>query len=496
MSTNSVGGYLPASYQTIINQTLQIEAERLRTLEDQRSALEKKENVISDFDSKLNALHNDLESLTSEVSNPFSAMSGEVADDAGFTLSATSQAQSGAHSLTVNRLAKTDTRVSKDYLGSGGDLRTFFDANGAQTFSIEVASPTDADPANREATSVTVNPTGTSNEEILGEIRTAIDDAMDSAANNDRISTDEKGTISVIKETSSDARLSLQGGKTGFANRLQFTDSGAGLLAELGLTSNQQATGTAGGWITDPGTDEETSQLNAKFELDGLTLYRSSNTVDDALNGITLNLNEVKGTSEQFSITADKKSITDKVKSFIEKYNSTLGFIKEKGRVNGESGYRGPMASDFLFTGLRLDMREIAASQVASQPDGDPSTLKEIGIEINDDGTLNLSDETKLVQAIENGASSVQSLFNASDGIGARLVEKIDQFVSSDGFIDQRQDSYDFKMESLDDRINQEDQRLQQRQQQLAQEFSALYSHQQQFMQQQQAVGGLLNGLF
>ena len=480
-------------YEILISQMILLESQPKFVLETRRTEADRFKAVLSDFDSKLSSLHTLMKTFTDLFSNPFEgrAVSG-VDDTDGFSVSVTDQAAYGTHSLKIERLASTDSRISKQLTSAGSELVNFFSTNGSQTFSIDVASPTDADPSNRESISVTVDPTGTDDEAILKEISIAIDDAMDAAVTAGTIKSTERASGATINETSTTARLSVRSGQTGFANRLTFTDSANGLLSLLEVNSASVATGTNGGQITDVGTSETDSALNSKFILDGLTLYRSTNAVSDALEGITLSLTQTTTTAADFTVEPDAGGIETEVKDFIEKYNDVLAYISGKAKVDAGTGTRGDFAGDSTITGLRFGMRNDMAFQVTGQPSGAPSYLTDLGIEINDDGTLELTDSDTLIAAVQSDAGSVKSLFDGPDGIATRLTTRLDRFLGIDGIIDVRQDALDDRINRLDDQISRWDGLMAIRENQLREQFARLQQVIAAFQGQQQ----MLNSFF
>lgn len=490
-------GISDTPYDQLIRSIISVEREPQRKLKSKRNEQDRLKSVLSDLDSKLSGLDTQLTSLTDPVTNPFEARAASVPDGAGFSATASDSASTGSHTLSVDRLAKADNRVSQDYNAAGTDLDTFFDNNGAQTFDVSVAHEQDDGTMVRKAISVTVDPTDNlNNEDTLKEISSAIDQAMSDAVDAGTISKDEAAASSVVNETTDTARLSLRSGQTGYDHRLQFNDSAGGLLGQLQVNANQQADGTQGGYITDPGTSADTSQLNSKFTLDGLTLYRNSNEVSDALEGVTLSLNETFGSTATFTIEPDSESITSDVKTFIEKYNAALDYINKKTNIDGESGERGDFASDSAIKRLQLGMRTDIAESVNGQPSGAPDALHEIGITQNDDGTLELSDEDKLISSVEDDASAVQSLFASDDGVATRLENRLDRFLKIDGLIDRREDATQSKIDRLDDRIQRWDERMARREEQLRAQYAQLQSVTQQFQRQQQSLGNFFGGGF
>lgn len=475
-------------YEVLISQMILLERQPQLTLKEQRAEVNRFKGVLSDFDSSLSALHTLMKTFTDTFSSPFEGRSVTVDETDSFKVAVTDDAAYGSHAVQVERLAATDTRISRQLTKAGNELVNFFSTNGSQTFQISVASPTEIDPDNRAAISVTVNPTGTTDEEILGEIAQAIDDAMDAAVTAGTIKNTERAQGSVISETSVTERLSIRSGQTGFANRLEFTDSANGLLGLLEVNNAAVAAGTGGGQITNVGTSETDSDLNSRFILDGLTIYRSSNQVSDVLEGVTLSLKQTATTATDFSVEPDADGIETEIKNFIEKYNDVLKFIVGKTRVDGDSGFRGDFAGDSTFTGLRFDMRNDMVQQVSGQPADAPSYLRDLGITINDDGTLELTDPDTLIAAVRSDAASVQSLFSGADGLATRLTNRLDRFLGIDGIIDNRKDAIDDRLGRLDDQIDRWDDLMTIRENQLRQQFARLQEAMTVFQGQQQTL--------
>ncbi len=342
-----------------IQSTLQLEAQPRFRLSDQQAVLKNRTNVLTDLESKLSKLHALAKRFTDPITNPFNAKSATSSDDDKFTVSATSAALAGNHSIEVLRLATSDTRVSQQYASTATDLRSFFDTNGSQTFEIEVGHPTDSDSTNRVAISVTVDPTGADNDSIMNEIALAINDAMSAAATAGTIDADEKASASVVHEESGKSRLIFKSSQSGFTNRLTFVDSGASLLATTQVTAAQLSSGVAGGYVTDVGTSASDSLLNSQIKVDGLTFYRDRNSINDVLDGITLTLRDVTTTEESFEIKVDTEKVKQELEELVGSYNDVIAFIKAKTSIDSETNTRGALADDSNYRGLRSQLRNI-----------------------------------------------------------------------------------------------------------------------------------------
>ena len=478
-------------YEILIQQMIVLESEPKFRLEDEKLGIERNKSVLSDLDSRLSAFDTILERFLDPLSHPFDGRTTNLSDTTFFTAKATDDAAFGSHTLQVDRLATADTRLSDKQTAAGTSIVGAV-GSGTKSFTISVASPTDADPDNRENIAVSVNITGSNDEEVLDEIASAINSAMLSAYNADTIETDERAIASVINETSDSARLSIRAGQTGYTNRINFESDPDGLLAFLGIDSASVVSGDNGGQAATVGTSEDTSDLTSKFVLDGLTIYRNANQFTDALDGVTITLKKTATSPTEFSVTPDSSGIEDEVKDFIDTYNDILSYVKSKSQVDADTGARGTFAGDSTFTSLRFNMRIDLITEVTGQPTDAPTQITDIGIELKSDGSLRLDDADALIQAIEADPEAVRTLFSGNDGIATRLSSRIEDYLGFNGFIQSRENNLDTRIRTLNNRIASFDDALSRREEQLRGEFARLQESIALFQGQQASLSAFL----
>jgi flagellar hook-associated protein 2 len=464
---------LETQYEPLIQAIVNFERQPQRVLQDQRRDVNRQISALSTLDSRVSALNK----MLTDFADPFgSALRGRAVtggDEASYSVSATDDAPPGAHSLDVHRLAQADTRLTRQFARSGTDLRAFFDANGAQTFGIEVAAPTSDDPKARQTINVTVDPDGATDGEILQQIRTAVNDALGQAVEDETITARQRPSLSNVSETSDTARLSLRSAQTGYGGRFSFSDSADGLLALLEIGSDQVASGAGGGQVAAVGTSEETSDLSSSFTLNGLTMYRDTNNVSDALDGLTLTLSKAGTGASSFSVDPDTESIEEQVKSFIKTYNDVISYINEQSKIDADSGFRGTLAGDDLARGLSSRLRTVAIGN--SSAGGELSRLGDLGIEIERDGTLKLADSERLKEIVTQNPESVSVLFGGGENsLGGRLQAQIEGYVGSNGVFSQRKQVNDSRVKRLDDQIDAFDVRMERRENSLRDQYARL----------------------
>ena len=67
---------------------------------------------------------------------------------------------------------------------------------------------------------------------------------------------------------------------------------------------------------------ETVAARNATMVIDGITITKPSNTVTDALQGVTINLFKASpGTTTSLSVTKDTTSVQTAVSTFVNAYN-------------------------------------------------------------------------------------------------------------------------------------------------------------------------------
>jgi flagellar hook-associated protein 2 len=197
-------------------------------------------------------------------------------------------------------------------------------------------------------------------------------------------------------------RFVMQNKQTG-AVTIAMADTG-GLLAAMGVDTPAA----------------QTMGANAAYSVDGgvTTRYSSSNTVKDAIAGVTLDLTATSTDPVSFTIGPDTDSAVAAVKKFVEQFNSTMSLVREKLAYDPDTKKAGTLMGDAAARGLERALRAMPSAPAVTN-DGVYSTLNEIGISfgavgsaIGSTDTLKI-DETKLREALTNNSQAVFQLFGA-----------------------------------------------------------------------------------
>jgi len=255
------------------------------------------------------------------------------------------------------------------------------------------------------------------------------------------------------------------------------------LWRELGITGDD-------GEILD--TAQLQSAQDAVFKIEGLTIARSSNKIDDVIEGVTFTL---QGEGETvIDIKRDEAAVLDAVRKFVEQYNSTMSFIQSR------SSDGGVLQGDTLLMRIAFQLRSDITARVGGAGLA-YNQLAAVGISIDRHGTMTLN-EAKLREAMADDPEAVQKLFAATqdadgfDGVTARLESRFQAWLQAgDGLLAARQKMFGDRMKAIDDSIEQMERRLEIREQNLMRQFIALEEVMAAFQTQAMWLEGQINQL-
>ena len=152
---------------------------------------------------------------------------------------------------------------------------------------------------------------------------------------------------------------------------------------------------------------------DSQFKVNNIDITRSSNTVSDVINGVTLNLKSPNASTEEAPVQLRIEENLDLVKSsvsdFVEKYNTVRGFISAQFTYDAETQASGLLFGDSSLRSVQTQIQRVL-SGVISGLEGDFDTLVSIGITTDRAGLLTV-DTTKLNQALDADVDQVAEIF-------------------------------------------------------------------------------------
>jgi flagellar hook-associated protein 2 len=344
-------------------------------------------SAYGQLQSAVSALQASLTTLS--TSAQFQTSAATVGDNTIASASATAASVPGRYTLEVDQLASGAQLISKP-------VASAVTAVGTGTLTITVGST---------AIAVTI---GSSSNTLAG-IAAAINAA--GAA---------QGVSASLLTANDGVRLVLTSASTGAVNAVTVTQSGGdGGLATLvydPANSNRQLTQTQGA-------------QDAQIKLNGYAYNSASNNVTGALTGVTISLKATtaSGATTPLTIAADQSGAQQAVQTFVTSYNTLANAVAQLTSYDPATSTAGPLLGDALTNNLLNQIRGTLNRPVASLQGGPFSSLAEIGISANPDGTLGVS-QSKLSGAFSANYAAVTQLFSGAGGVATTLTGVLNSF--------------------------------------------------------------------
>ncbi len=267
--------------------------------------------------------------------------------------------------------------------------------------------------------------------------------------------------VSMINEADTGVSASIINDGTENGYRLRLSGDEAGVVTDI--------TGTGSIALDTAANGHTYSAVEAHIVVDNVDIYSTSNTITDAIPGVTLDLNDAdEDASLTLKVAVDTEEIETTLDTFVTAYNAIIDWISDQ----SESDW----GSDSTIRGVKQKMQSFLSTQVDTS--GAFGSLVELGFESDwETGKISI-DSSTLEDALSEDLDSVLALFagtSTSDGIADIAGDYFDtQTDSIDGIYARRSESNDATIERLNERIERLEARLEKREEYLREQYTAM----------------------
>ncbi|MEN3753937.1 flagellar filament capping protein FliD [Mangrovibacter yixingensis] len=425
ISNLGVGSGLDLS--TLYDNLQTAEETKLTTITDQQTKYQSQLSAYGKIQSALTTLQTATTALaTSTTWNSTSVSSTNTA----FSATTTSEATVGSYTLNVQQLAKAQVLMSGAFTSNSTQL-------GETTGTTRTLTISQAD--TDTPLTVTLSDSDTSLQGIANAINNA----------NGNV------TATIVKASDSDYRLMLTSKSTGADSAMTVTVTGDDTLqAAIGYDSS-----TSTGALT-----QQTAAQDAIVSVNGISVQRDTNTIDDALPGVTLTLSAVSTSDETLTISRATDDNKTAITTWVNAYNSlqtTLASVTKYVAVDANSDSQstdnGALVGD---SNVRFIKSQLSGLLSTSQ-DGTYAIMAQLGITQDPTSGKLVIDDDKLTEALSDNPDAVSSYFigdGETTGFATQLDTKLTNMLStstgSEGMIQTAQDGINAILDSLSDRYD------------------------------------------
>jgi flagellar hook-associated protein 2 len=377
---------------------MNVERQPLTLLASKKSAFQTQVSAFGSLKSALSSFQTSVNALSSPAKfNVQTAISGNA--DV-FTATSNGSAAVANYAVTVNQLAQQQKLGSAGFTNISDPVGTGTLSISFGTFTPEVLIPLTPSTFTPNPNKTNLNITINSSNNSLAGLRDAIN------AQNASV------TASIVND--------------GSTNRLVITSKDTGEINSLKITTvdndDNDNTNTAGlsRFAYDPtaavGSGKNLSSLqdakNALLNIDGIPVVKSSNTVTDAIEGVTLNLlKSSNSASVNLGIATNQDKIKESVTAFVDAFNKLDTTMRNLTRFGGEGGSSGPLLGDSTTRAITNQIKGVLSKSIEGA--GSLTTLNQLGVTFQRDGKLAL-DATKLNSAMSTNVRDIAALFAPS----------------------------------------------------------------------------------
>ncbi|HYH02950.1 MAG TPA: flagellar filament capping protein FliD, partial [Bacillota bacterium] len=414
----------------VVTKLMEIEKAPLTQLETKKTRVNSKSDAWREMNTRLNALEDAAYALQSL--DMFRGTKATVGNEEAFTVTSTTGAVAAQYNISIEKLAKAQTRTSNAVTSNSAAL----------------------------------NYTGTI--KINGkEIVLESGDSLDKLAEKINKTADVNVNASVIKVEADKYKLVLNSKNTGKANEIVF-EGDTTILTGLGLNDPTN--------ITQPAVD-------AEITINGLKVFRSSNKIDDAIPNVTLTLKN-EGESSDLNVEVDKDKIVNAVKTFVEKYNAVMDYINQNSSfsydVNTKKGTSGALFGDSTLQNIQSTLHKSLISKVTGVPDS-VGLLNLVGIkgksgvEGAKSGQLEF-DETNFRAKLDTNFDDVAKLFGSTDknGVFKKMYDDLFEMTGVEGMISNKTKMLNKEIDDINEQITAMEERFDAKEKAYFKKFQAM----------------------
>ena len=401
ISMTGVGSNLDVN--SIVSKLMESENAPLDLLKAKETSYNAKVSAYGTISSALSTFQTALKALSASALNAQTATSSSATV---LSVTAGSTAAAGTYSIEVTQLAQ------RHKLAAGTGLPDATAALGSGTMSIQIGS--------KAAISIP-----TADYSLQG-----LTNAINAAG---------AGVSATIVNDGTTNRLVVTATDSGSANAITINADGG--LAQF-ASSN-------------PNMVQQQAPLDAKLTIDNIAVTKSSNTITDAITGLTLNLSQTNvGSKVSVAIARDPTAMKTAVTGFVDAYNAMAASITKLTAFDPTAKKGAVLTGDAGANSIMVAMRKEMATAASG---GTLTRLSDIGITFQRDGKLAL-DNTKLTKALTGNVTDMVQLFTSTTGYATRLNKAATDMLSSTGVIKSRTEGLKVTLKHItDDQLDMKD---------------------------------------
>ena len=339
--------------QSTVDQLMSLQKAPLTQMQQQQTTLQSQSSALNDIETKLQSLQTAVQSV-GDFTGSLASRAASSSQPSAVSATATSSAAISQHQISIDHIANGSSWYSNPY----GSSQTF----SAGSFQIQLGS----------------------NKAVTVNVRQG--DTLQTIART--INGQKAGVTANVIADANGSRLTVISNNTGLSNEIAISGDTVGM-----------------------GFQESATAKDASLTVDGVVIDSASNTISTVIPGVTLTLDSATIGTAILNVQPDTSQAEQAIANFVSAYNSTVQAINGQFAYDSTSKTSGPLASDSTLRTIQEKVESSVNYQIAGN--NGLSTLYDLGIRVQNDGTLSL-DTSTLESALASNFNAVQNFFQST----------------------------------------------------------------------------------
>jgi len=219
-----------------------------------------------------------------------------------------------------------------------------------------------------------------------------------------------KVTASILQTGANEYHLVLTSKETGASQNISISDSVGGTLKNELKTYDISTNPT--------GTQSIQTASDASFKYNGITITRASNSVDDLIVGVTINLLQ-DGGSTNIGITQNTTAISDEVKNLATSYNTLIKQLDDMTLTDLANGKVGIFNGDNTIKAIKREVTKMMTSV-----DSNGQSLAQYGIGLTEAGVMTFT-QSEFDAKMSADSTGLEAFFSGSTSASGEYTEGV-----------------------------------------------------------------------
>src|SRR5690606_23250784 len=127
-----------------------------------------------------------------------------------------------------------------------------------------------------------------------------------------------------------------------------------------------------------PAMEQTIAAADAQMKVNGVLVTRSTNTIENVVDGLTFNLTDVGKSTVK--VEQDTAAVAERVQAFVDKFNELQNTIRELSSFDSEAGQGSILTGDSTVRNIQNQLKGVLTDIIPGLENASVRSLADVGI--------------------------------------------------------------------------------------------------------------------